>query len=180
MLRQMLNDEMAKQRKAGYHVEATPQLTRLLGVDQYRQRDYNKMVKLASDPKKLREYVFAVNPGTGEIISGGAAMARANQRPAAKRLSSTEQAPASETELMVENVAGTIADVFQDTTALTEFKDYLRTFRNEPNAAVSAADLQALHPAWFGPDYRGDVEYGVEEMVRGSYTEGNAETLMEI
>ena len=40
-LQQSLNTEMSKQRQRGYDVSAAPQIQRLLGLEQYRLRDYN-------------------------------------------------------------------------------------------------------------------------------------------
>ena len=69
-LQQSLNTEMSKQRQRGYDVSAAPQIQRLLGLEQYRLRDYNRIMSLANNPNKLREYVVAVNTETGELVSG--------------------------------------------------------------------------------------------------------------
>ena len=53
-LQHSLNIEMNKQRQSGYNVRAAPQIQRLLGLEKYRLRDYNRIVSLANDPNKLR------------------------------------------------------------------------------------------------------------------------------
>lgn len=166
-LQQSLNTEMGKQRQSGYNVSAAPQIQRLLGLEQYRLRDYNKIMSLASNPNKLREYVVSVNPETGELVSGEAALLRANRRVgrAAVR-ASVEVEPAKELDTMVDNVADTIGDTFVDTGVLQQFSSFVENLVLHPDVALQIDDLQREHPNWFGAGYRGSVDYGTREMAK--------------
>ena len=176
MLQQILNEEMQQQRKHGYKVSAAPQVQRLLGLEQYRQRDYNKIMSLASNPNKLREYVVAVDTDTGEFVSGKAALDRASRRvgKAAVR-ASVEAEPAKEVDIMVENVSDTIGDTIVDVSVLQKFLTFVNDLILRPNTALSIDDMQREHPNWFASGYRGSVDYGVQEMAKE-----NASNLLEI
>ena len=166
MLQQILNEEMQQQRKHGYKVTAAPQVQRLLGLEQYRQRDYQKMVDLASNPQKLREYVVSVNPTTGELVSGGAAMTRASTRvPRAERASVIAE-PAKELDTMVDNVAATIDDTFVDVATLQQFSAFVENLVLHPDIALQIDDLQREHPNWFGAGYRGSIDFGARQMAK--------------
>lgn len=175
MLQQILNEEMQQQRNHGYKVTAAPQVQRLLGLEQYRQRDYQKMVDLASNPQKLREYVVSVNPTTGELVSGGAAMARASKRvPRAERASVIAE-PAKELDTMVDNVAGAIDDTFVDGAVLQQFSAFVENLVLHPDTALQIDDLQREHPNWFGAGYRGSIDFGARQMA-----EENAGNILEV
>lgn len=148
-LQQSLNTEMSKQRQSGYNVSAAPQIQRLLGLEQYRLRDYNKIMSLASNPNKLREYVVAVDTETGEMVSGKAAMERASRRvgKAAVR-ASVEAEPAKEIDMMVDNVSETIADSFVDLSVLNTFEQYINGLLSTPEQYVDMSTVEALHPSW--------------------------------
>lgn len=167
MLQQILNEEMQQQRKHGYKVSAAPQIQRLLGLEQYRQRDYNKIVSLASNPNKLREYVVAVNPETGELVSGEAALKRVNRRVgSAVARASVDAEPAKELDTMADNVAVIIGDTFVDAEVLQQFVSFVTDLILHPDTALSIDDMQREHPNWFAPDYRGSVDYGTREMAK--------------
>ena len=167
MLQQILNEEMQQQRKHGYKVSAAPQVQRLLGLEQYRQRDYNKIVSLANNPNKLREYVVAVNPETGELVSGEAALERASRRvgKAAVR-DSVDAEPAKELDTMADNVAVIISDTFVDAEVLQQFVSFVTDLILHPDTALSIDDMQREHPNWFASGYRGSVDYGTREMAK--------------
>ena len=167
MLQQILNEEMQQQRKHGYKVSAAPQIQRLLGLEQYRQRDYNKIVSLANNPNKLREYVVAVNPETGELVSGEAALERASRRvgKAAVR-DSVSAEPAKELDTAVDNVAVIIGDTFVDAEVLQQFVSFVTDLILHPDTALSIDDMQREHPNWFASGYRGSVDYGTREMAK--------------
>ena len=166
-LQHSLNTEMNKQRQSGYNVSAAPQIQRLLGLEQYRLRDYNKIMSLANNPNKLREYVVAVNPETGELVSGEAALKRADRRvgKAAVRASVDAQ-PAKELDTMVDNVADAIGDTFVDTGVLQQFEFFVADLILHPDTALSIDDMQREHPNWFASGYRGSVDYGTREMAK--------------
>lgn len=176
MLQQILNEEMQQQRKHGYKVSAAPQIQRLLGLEQYRLRDYNRIVSLANNPNKLREYVVAVNPETGELVSGEAALERADRRvgKAAVR-ASVDAEPAKELGTMVDNVADIIGDTFVDTGVLQQFESFVTDLVLHTDTALSIDDMQREHPNWFASGYRGSVDYGTREM-----TKENAGNALEI
>lgn len=166
-LRQSLNTEMRKQRQHGYDVSAAPQVQRLLGLEQYRLRDYNKIMSLASNPNKLRDYVVAVDIETGELVSGEAALKRASRRvgKAAVR-ASVEAEPANELAVMTDNVSETIADTFVDTSVLQQFSAFVENLVLRPDIALQIDDLQREHPNWFGAGYRGSIDFGTRQMAK--------------
>lgn len=166
-LRQSLNTEMRKQRQHGYDVSAAPQIQRLLGLEQYRFRDYNKIMSLASNPNKLREYVVAVDTETGVLVSGEAALKRASRRvgKAAVR-ASVEAEPANELAVMTDNVSETIADTFVDTSVLQQFSAFVENLVLRPDIALQIDDLQREHPNWFGAGYRGSIDFGTRQMAK--------------
>lgn len=176
MLQQILNEEMQQQRKHGYKVSAAPQIQRLLGLEQYRLRDYNRIVSLANNPNKLREYVVAVDTDTGELVSGKAALNRASRRvgKAAVR-ASVEAEPAKEVDIMVENVSDTIGDTIVDVSVLQQFLTFVNDLILRPNTTLSIDDMQREHHNWFASGYRGSVDYGVQEMAKK-----NASNMLEI
>lgn len=169
-LQQSLNTEMSKQRQRGYDVSAAPQIQRLLGLEQYRLRDYNKIMSLASNPNKLREYVVAVDTETGELVSGKAAMERASRRVgrAAVR-ASVDAEPAKEIDMMVDNVSETIADSFVDLSVLDTFEQYINGLLSTPEQYVDVSTVEALHPSWLaagGGQTQVKVGYASRQMVR--------------
>ena len=172
-LQQSLNTEMSKQRQRGYDVSAAPQIQRLLGLEQYRLRDYNRIVSLANDPNKLREYVVAVDTDTGELVSGKAALARASRRvgKAAVR-ASVEAEPANEIDMMVDNVSETIADSFVDLSVLNTFEQYINGLLSTPEQYVDLSTIEALHPSWIAANgsqsqqMQVKVGYASRQMVR--------------
>lgn len=166
-LQHSLNIEMNKQRQSGYNVSAAPQIQRLLGLEQYRLRDYNKIMSLANNPNKLREYVVSVNLETGELVSGEAALERADRRvgKAAVRASVYAE-PAKELDTMVDNVTGAIGDTFVDTGVLQQFESFVTDLVLRPDTALSVDDMQREHPNWFASGYRGSVDYGTREMAK--------------
>ena len=166
-LQHSLNTEMNKQRQSGYNVSAAPQIQRLLGLEQYRLRDYNKIMSLANNPNKLREYVVAVNPETGELVSGEAALERADRRVGKAAIrASVDAEPAKELDTMVDNVADTIGDTFVDTGVLQQFESFVTDLILHPDTALSIDDMQREHPNWFASGYRGSVDYGTREMAK--------------
>ena len=175
-LQHSLNIEMNKQRQSGYNVSAAPQIQRLLGLEQYRLRDYNKIMSLANNPNKLREYVVSVNPETGELVSGEAALSRANRRAGrAAARASVDAEPAKEVDIMVENVSDTIGDTIVDVSVLQQFLTFVNDLVLRPNTALSIDDMQREHPNWFASGYRGSVDYGAQEMAKE-----NASNVLEI
>ena len=167
MLQQILNEEMQQQRKHGYKVSAAPQIQRLLGLEQYRLRDYNKIMSLANDSNKLREYVVSVNPETGELVSGEAALSRANRRAGrAAARASVNAEPAKEVDIMVENVSDTIGDTIVDVSVLQQFLTFVNDLVLRPNTALSIHDMRRESANWLASGYRGSGDYGAQEMAK--------------
>lgn len=166
-LQQSLNTEMSKQRQRGYDVSAAPQIQRLLGLEQYRLRDYNKIMSLANNLNKLREYVVAVDTETGELVSGEKALKMAGRRVGkASVRSSIDAEPAKELDTIIDNVADTIGDTFVDTGVLQQFESFVTDLILRPDTALSIDDMQREHPNWFASGYRGSVDYGTREMAK--------------
>lgn len=167
MLQQILNEEMQQQRKHGYKVSAAPQIQRLLGLEQYRLRDYNKIMSLVNNQNKLREYVVAVNPETGELVSGEKALERAGRRVGKAAIrASVDAEPAKELDTIVDNVADTIGETFVDTGVLQQFESFVTDLILHPDTPLSIDDMQREHPNWFASGYRGSVDYGAREMAK--------------
>ena len=111
--------------------------------------------------------MVAINPETGELVSGEAALERADRRvgKAAVR-ASVDAEPAKELDTMVDNVADTIGDTFVDTGVLQQFESFVTDLVLHPDTALSIDDMQREHPNWFSSGYRGSVDYGTREMAK--------------
>lgn len=172
MLQEILNEEMQQQRKHGYKVSAAPQVQRLLGLEQFRQRDYQKMVDLASNPQKLREYVVSVDPQSGKVVSGGAASTRAAKRGSQSGRASVSAEPASELGMMVDNVSDTIRNTFVDLSVLNMFEQYINGLLSTPEQYSDMSTVEALHPGWIAANggnsaqTQAKVGYASRQMVR--------------
>ena len=104
-----MNQYIQEVRADGGDAKVVPQLQRLISLGSYRLRDVQKMRQIASDPKKLQDYVYAVN-ASGEPISGEKAV----ERYAIYSTSPIYREPAKEVDMMVDNVATTVEQTFVD------------------------------------------------------------------
>ena len=89
---QAVNRQLQSFRAKGYEAEVTPQVLRLLSLEQFRQRDVQQMNRLANNPEKLKEYILASDSETGEVVSGEAAIARYNRYATSKIAKPAKQA----------------------------------------------------------------------------------------
>ena len=115
-LMQAVNRQLQSARAKGYDAEVTPQIQRLLSINQYRARDVQKMNRLASNPDKLKEYIYSYNAETGEIASGEEAIARYN-----RYVTSKIAKPVKQAEVIRENFEDTVQKAFVDTSQAEAF-----------------------------------------------------------
>ena len=113
---QAVNRQLQSARAKGYEAEVTPQVLRLLNLEQFRQRDVQQMNRLANNPEKLKEYILAFDSETGEVVSGEAAIARYNRYATSKIAK-----PAKQAEVIRENFEDTLQKAFVDTAQAEAF-----------------------------------------------------------
>ena len=113
---QAVNRQLQSARAKGYEAEVTPQVLRLLNLEQFRQRDVQQMNRLANNPEKLKEYILAFDSETGKVVSGEAAIARYNRYATSKIAK-----PAKQAEVIRENFEDTLQKAFVDTAQAEAF-----------------------------------------------------------
>lgn len=155
-----VNQYIQEVRADGGNAKVVPQLQRLISLGSYRLRDVQKMREIASDPKKVHDYVYAVN-ASGEPISGEKAV----ERYARYATSPIYREPAKEVDMMVDNVATTVEQSFVDLKAYGEFEQFLTDVIHSSTTAIDESWWRTMHVNWDAPDYRGDRDYGKEKMV---------------
>lgn len=156
-----VNQYIQEVRAEGGNAEVVPQLQRLISLGSYRLRDVQKMRQIASDPKKVQDYVYAVN-ASGEPISGE----KAAERYARYAASPIYREPAKEVDMMVDNVATTVEQTFVDLNAYQQFESFLHDVLSSPENAIGDSWWHIAHSNWDSPGYRGDRNYGKVEMVK--------------
>lgn len=115
-LMQAVNRQLQSARAKGYEAEVTPQVLRLLNLEQFRQRDVQQMNRLANNPSKLKEYIYSYDADTGEIVSGESAIVRYNRYATSKIAK-----PAKQAEVIRENFEDTVQKAFVDTAQAEAF-----------------------------------------------------------
>lgn len=115
-LLQAVNRQLQSVKTRGLDAEVTPQIQRLLDVQQYRARDVQRMNRLANSPEKLKEYILSYDSETGEVFSGEAAIARYN-----RYVTSKIAKPARQAEVIRENFEDTVQKAFVDTSQAEAF-----------------------------------------------------------
>lgn len=155
-----VNQYIQEVRAEGGNAEVVPQLQRLISLGSYRMRDVQKMRQIASDPKKVQDYVYAVN-ASGEPISGEKAV----ERYVRYASSPIYREPAKEVDMMVDNVATTVEQTFVDLNVYQQFESFLHDVLSSPENAIGDSWWHIAHPDWYSPGYRGDRNYGKVEMV---------------
>lgn len=155
-----VNQYIQEVRSEGGSAKVVPQLQRLISLGSYRLRDVQKMQQIASDPKKVQDYVYAVN-ASGEPISGQ----KAAERYARYATSPIYREPAKEVDMMVDNVATTVEQTFVDLNAYQQFESFLYDVLSSPENAIGDSWWHIAHPNWYSHGYRGDRNYGKVEMV---------------
>ena len=120
-----VNQYIQEVRAEGGTAEVTPQIQRLIRLDSYRLRDVQRMRQIASNPQKVREYVYA-NNAQGQIISGEKAVKRyqSYQRSAIAK-------PAGQFKKTIETVIDTVQDMFVDMGAYNDFASKLNALVNQ-------------------------------------------------
>lgn len=156
-----VNQYIQEVRADGGNAEVVPQLQRLISLGSYRLRDVQKMQEIASDPKKVQDYVYAVN-ASGETISGEKAV----ERYARYATSPIYRKPAKEVDMMVDNVATTVEQTFVDLNAYQQFESFLHEVLSSPENTIGDSWWYIAHPDWDSPGYRGARNYGKVEMVK--------------
>lgn len=156
-----VNQYIQEVRADGGNAEVVPQLQRLISLGSYRLRDVQKMRQIASDPKKVQDYVYAVN-ASGEPISGEKAV----ERYARYAASPIYREPVKEVDMMVDNVATTVEQTFVDLNAYQQFESFLHAVLSSPENTIGDSWWHIAHPDWYSPGYRGDRKYGKVEMVQ--------------
>lgn len=156
-----VNQYIQEVRAEGGDAEVVPQLQRLISLGSYRLRDVQKMREIASDPKKVQDYVYAVN-ASGDPISGE----KAAERYARYATSPIYREPAKEVDMMVDNVATTVEQTFVDLNAYQQFESFLHDVLSSPENIIGDSWWHIAHPDWDSPSYRGDRNYGKVEVVK--------------
>lgn len=159
-----VNQYIQEVRAEGGTAEVTPQIQRLIELDKYRLRDVQRMRQIASDPQKVQDYVYAKN-AHGTTISGKKALER-YARYASSSIYRESAKPAHQEEVMLDNTAETVAQSFVDLKAYGEFEQFLIDVVQSPTTAIDESWWRTMHSNWDAPDYRGDRDYGKEEMVK--------------
>lgn len=156
-----VNQYIQEVREEGGNAEVVPQLQRLISLGSYRLRDVQKMRQIASDPKKVQDYVYAVN-ASGEPISGEKAV----ERYARYATSSIYREPAKEVDMMIDNVATTVEQTFVDLNAYQQFERFLHDVLSSPENTIGDNWWHLAHSDWDSPSYRGDRNYGKVEVLK--------------
>lgn len=138
-LMQAVNRQLQSFRAKGYEAEVTPQVLRLLSLEQFRQRDVQQMNRLANNPEKLKEYILASDSETGEVVSGEAAINRYNRYATSKIAK-----PAKQIDVIRDNVVDAIDAQFVDETAYNQFTSMLDQFMGGDYSDVKADDWGGL------------------------------------
>lgn len=158
-----VNQYIQEVRSQGGVAEVTPQLQRLIGLEQFRQRDVQRMEQMIADPQKLRDYVYAEN-AQGVPISGEKAIERYASYAISPIYRGTAK-PAKELDIMLDNVSEEVQQTFVDLNAYGQFEQFLHDIVSSPATTVDEEWWHMLHPEWDSPSYRGDRDYGKEKMV---------------
>lgn len=158
-----VNQYIQEVRAEGGTAEVTPQIQRLIELDKYRLRDVQRMRQIASDLKKVKDYVYAEN-AQGIPISGEKALERYASY-ASSPIYRESAKPARQEEVMLDNTVETVAQSFVDLKAYDEFEQFLTEVVQSPASAIDESWWRTMHVNWDAPDYRGDREYGKEKMV---------------
>lgn len=134
-LREMVNQQLQYYRSQGLEAEITPQIQNLLSSSTFRTRIVNRMNTLAASPEKVRQYIYATNKETGEIVSGEAAIARYNRYATSKIAK-----PAREEQVVTDNFVDAVSQQFVDDTAYQAFVGQLDAFMSGDYSGISESD----------------------------------------
>lgn len=134
-LLQAVNRQLQSVKTQGLDAEVTPQIQRLLDVQQYRARDVQRMNRLANSPEKLKEYILSYDSETGEVFSGEQAIERYNRYAVSKIAK-----PAREEQVVTDNFVDAVSQQFVDDTAYQTFVGQLDAFMSGDYSGISESD----------------------------------------
>lgn len=134
-LLQAVNRQLQSVKTQGLDAEVTPQIQRLLDVQQYRARDVQRMNRLANSPEKLKEYILSYDSETGEVFSGEKAIGRYNRYAVSKIAK-----PAREEQVVTDNFVDAVSQQFVDDTAYQAFAGQLDAFMSGDYSGISESD----------------------------------------
>lgn len=134
-LLQAVNRQLQSVKTQGLDAEVTPQIQRLLDVQQYRARDVQRMNRLANSPEKLKEYILSYDSETGEVFSGEKAIERYNRYAVSKIAK-----PAREEQVVTDNFVDAVSQQFVDDTAYQAFAGQLDAFMSGDYSGISESD----------------------------------------
>lgn len=134
-LLQAVNRQLQSVKTQGLDAEVTPQIQRLLDVQQYRARDVQRMNRLANSPEKLKEYILSYDSETGEVFSGEQAIERYNRYAVSKIAK-----PAREEQVVTDNFVDAVSQQFVDDTAYQAFVGQLDAFMSGDYSGISESD----------------------------------------
>lgn len=134
-LLQAVNRQLQSVKTQGLDAEVTPQIQRLLDVQQYRARDVQRMNRLANSPEKLKEYILSYDSETGEVFSGEQAIERYNRYAVSKIAK-----PAREEQVVTDNFVDAVSQQFVDDTAYQSFAGQLDAFMSGDYSGISESD----------------------------------------
>lgn len=134
-LLQAVNRQLQSVKTQGLDAEVTPQIQRLLDVQQYRARDVQRMNRLANSPEKLKEYILSYDSETGEVFSGEKAIERYNRYAVSKIAK-----PAHEEQVVTDNFVDAVSQQFVDDTAYQAFAGQLDAFMSGDYSGISESD----------------------------------------
>lgn len=134
-LLQAVNRQLQSVKTQGLDAEVTPQIQRLLDVQQYRARDVQRMNRLANSPEKLKEYILSYDSETGETFSGEKAIERYNRYAVSKIAK-----PAREEQVVTDNFVDAVSQQFVDDTAYQAFAGQLDAFMSGDYSGISESD----------------------------------------
>lgn len=140
-----VNQYMQEVRAEGGTAEVTPQIQRLIELDKYRLRDVQRMQKIASDPKKVQEYVYAEN-AQGQVISGEKAIKRYQSYQ-----NSAIAKPAHQFKKTIETFMDTVQDMFVDMSAYNEFTRKLNALVNQDINEPTDEEWFVTHGSYLAP-----------------------------
>ena len=134
-LLQAVNRQLQSVKTQGLDAQVTPQIRRLLDVQQYRARDVQRMNRLANSPEKLKEYILSYDSETGEVFSGEQAIERYNRYAVSKIAK-----PAREEQVVTDNFVDAVSQQFVDDTAYQAFAGQLDAFMSGDYSGISESD----------------------------------------
>lgn len=153
-----INKLIQQAKKEGYTTKVSPQALRLVGLREYRSRDFANINSLLDSHELLQNNVAVIDSDTGEIIRGGEALERYARYKssgiyhASKPLVSTalfgEEIP-TEAEITLNNFVSESEKAFLDDQVYNRFIDTLDKISDGDTSVADDAMWSILHPGIF-------------------------------